>query len=110
LDLSLKVWNYTACWFEDQIGLDNSAVLLPQDASKLPNTIINHCRWDRLRDILPAIAFTIITATLVLVGLGPAMFFAVVCVAAFVAWILTNGPIEDANSDILSVYLLVPPS
>lgn len=57
LDLNLKVWNYTAGWFQDQTGLDNSTVLLPQDASKLPYTIINHCRWDRLRDILPAILF-----------------------------------------------------
>lgn len=57
LETNLKVWNYTAGWFQDQTGLDNSAVLLPKDASKLPYTIINHCRWDRLRDILPAILF-----------------------------------------------------
>jgi len=57
LDINLKVWNYTAGWFQDQTGLDNSTVLLPLDASKLPYTIINHCRWDRLRDILPAIMF-----------------------------------------------------
>ncbi len=57
LDINLKVWNYTAGWFQDQTGLDNSTVLLPQDASELPYTIINHCRWDRLRDILPSILF-----------------------------------------------------
>lgn len=57
LDINLKVWNYTAGWFQDQTGLDNSTVLLPKDASQLPYTIINHCRWDRLRDILPAILF-----------------------------------------------------
>lgn len=57
LELNLKVWNYTAGWFQDQTGLDNSTVLLPNDASAIPYTIINHCRWDRLRDILPAILF-----------------------------------------------------
>ncbi|MFS4580071.1 hypothetical protein [Phaeobacter sp. C3_T13_0] len=57
LELNLKVWNYTAGWFQDQTGLDNSTVLLPIDASAIPYTIINHCRWDRLRDILPAILF-----------------------------------------------------
>lgn len=57
LELNLKVWNYTAGWFQDQTSLDNSTVLLPNDASAIPYTIINHCRWDRLRDILPAILF-----------------------------------------------------
>jgi len=57
LDLNLKVWNYTAGWFQDQTGLDNSTVLLPQDTADVPYTIINHCRWDRLRDILPALLF-----------------------------------------------------
>jgi hypothetical protein len=57
VDLNLKVWNYTAGWFQDQTGLDNSTVLLPRDASILPYTLINHCRWDSLRDILPALLF-----------------------------------------------------
>lgn len=57
LDINLKVWNYTAGWFEDQTGLDNSTVLLPEDTTDVPYTIINHCRWDRLRDILPALLF-----------------------------------------------------
>ncbi len=57
LELNLKIWNYTAGWFQDQTGLDNSTVLLPNEVSDIPYTIINHCRWDRLRDILPAILF-----------------------------------------------------
>lgn len=57
VETNLQVWNYTAGWFQDQTGLDNSTVLLPQDAGDVPYTIINHCRWDRLRDILPAILF-----------------------------------------------------
>jgi hypothetical protein len=51
------VWNYTAGWFQDQTGLDNSTVLLPDEAAQVPYTIINHCRWDRLRSILPALLF-----------------------------------------------------
>ncbi len=57
LDINLQVWSYTAGWFQDQTGLDNSTVLLPQDATTIPYTIINHCRWDSLRDILPALLF-----------------------------------------------------
>ncbi len=57
LDINLQVWNYTAGWFQDQTNLDNSTVLLPDDAAQVPYTIINHCRWDRLRDILPALLF-----------------------------------------------------
>lgn len=57
LDLNLQVWNYTAGWFQDQTGLDNSTVLLPQDSTEVSYTIINHCRWDRLRDIIPALLF-----------------------------------------------------
>ncbi|MEJ8475244.1 hypothetical protein [Roseibium algae] len=57
LDLNLQVWNYTAGWFEDQTGLDNSTLLLPDPKPGISYTIINHCRWDRLRDILPALLF-----------------------------------------------------
>ena len=57
LDINLQVWNYTAGWFQDQTGLDNSTVLLPQDSATVPYTIINHCRWDSLSDILPALLF-----------------------------------------------------
>lgn len=57
LEQNLNVWNYTAGWFQDQTGLDNSTVLLPEDATEVPYPIINHCRWDTLRDILPALLF-----------------------------------------------------
>jgi hypothetical protein len=57
LDTNLQVWNYTAGWFQDQTGFDNSTVLLPDEAAQVPYTIINHCRWDRLRSILPALLF-----------------------------------------------------
>lgn len=53
---NLAVWEYTAGWFEDQTGLDNSTLLLP-DPGTSTHSVINHCRWDRLRDILPALIF-----------------------------------------------------
>lgn len=55
LDINLQVWNYTAGWFQDQTGLDNSTLLLPDEATQVPYTIINHCRWDGLRNILPTL-------------------------------------------------------
>jgi hypothetical protein len=54
---NLAVWDYTAGWFEVETGLDNSTVLLPADPGKSQYSIINHCRWDRLRDILPSLLF-----------------------------------------------------
>jgi hypothetical protein len=57
LDQNLAVWEYTAGWFEDQTGLRNSTVLLPEAGPRKDYTIINHCRWDSLWDILPSLAF-----------------------------------------------------
>lgn len=57
LDQNLAVWEYTAGWFEDQTGLRNSTVLLPERGQRQDYTIINHCRWDSLWDILPSLAF-----------------------------------------------------
>ena len=54
---NLAVWDYTAGWFEVETGLDNSTVLLPDDPAKSQYSIINHCRWDRLRDVLPSLLF-----------------------------------------------------
>jgi hypothetical protein len=56
-DLNLAAWQYTAGWFADQTGLDNSTVLLPDDTSEPRYRLVNHARWDRLRDILPSLIF-----------------------------------------------------
>jgi hypothetical protein len=56
-DLNLAAWQYTAGWFADQTGLDNSTVLLPDATSEPRYRLVNHARWDRLRDILPALLF-----------------------------------------------------
>ena len=52
---NLAVWEYTAGWFQQETGLDNSTVLLPAQQSHPGYTIINHCRWDRPRDVLPSL-------------------------------------------------------
>ena len=56
-DLNLAAWQYTAGWFRDQTGLDNSTVLLPEDTSEPRYRLVNHARWDRLRDVLPSLVF-----------------------------------------------------
>ena len=56
-DQNLAVWNYTAGWFQAETGLDNSTVLLPDDADQSQYALINHCRWDRLLDVLPSLIF-----------------------------------------------------
>ncbi len=54
---NLGIWEYTAGWFTDQTGLDNSCLLAPAKGENTDYTVINHCRWDRLMDILPSIIF-----------------------------------------------------
>jgi hypothetical protein len=56
-DLNLAAWQYTAGWFRDQTGLDNSTVLLPDATSEPRYRLVNHARWDRLRDVLPSLIF-----------------------------------------------------
>lgn len=54
---NIDVWEYTAGWFEAETGLDNSTLLLPDDQDRSEYALINHCRWDRLIDVLPSIRF-----------------------------------------------------
>jgi hypothetical protein len=56
-DLNLAAWQYTAGWFQDQTGLDNSAVLLPDETSEPRYRLVNHARWNSLRDVLPSLIF-----------------------------------------------------
>lgn len=57
LQQNLDVWEYTAGWFQQETGLNNSTVLLPQGNKTSKYTIINHCRWDKMSDILPSLLF-----------------------------------------------------
>jgi hypothetical protein len=54
---NLQVWEHTAGWFEDQTRLNNSTLILPDQVNEGSYKIINHCRWDRLIDILPSLIF-----------------------------------------------------
>ncbi|WP_114791415.1 hypothetical protein U0035_00830 [Niabella yanshanensis] len=53
---NLDVWHYTAGWFQQKTGLDNSTVLLPRGGDDT-YAIVNHCRWDNLMQVLPALVF-----------------------------------------------------
>lgn len=57
VEQNLGIWEYTAGWFQQETGLDNSTVLLPDRTEQSDYAIINHCRWDSLFDILPSILF-----------------------------------------------------
>lgn len=54
---NLAVWEYTAGWFQDQTGLGNSTVLEPALGEDTQYTIINHCRWESLAQIVPSLVF-----------------------------------------------------
>ena len=56
-DQNLAVWEYTAGWFEQETGLDNSTLLLPAEGEESEYPIVNHCRWDHLWDIVPSLLF-----------------------------------------------------
>ncbi|MEQ9265272.1 MAG: hypothetical protein RLN81_08635 [Balneolaceae bacterium] len=57
LEQNIGIWEYTAGWFQQETRLDNSTLLLPDNQNKSPFTVINHCRWDSMLDILPSILF-----------------------------------------------------
>ena len=56
-DQNLAVWEYTAGWFEQETGLDNSTLLLPAEGEASEYPIVNHCRWNHLWDIVPSLLF-----------------------------------------------------
>jgi hypothetical protein len=56
-DLNLAAWQYTAGWFQDQTGLDNSTVLLPEASTEPRYRLVNHARWDRLTNVLLSLIF-----------------------------------------------------
>lgn len=54
---NVAVWEDTAGWWGQETGLNNSTVLLPREGEDSNYNIINHCRWDSLREVLPSLAF-----------------------------------------------------
>jgi len=57
LERGLAVWEHTAGWFQDQAELDNATLLQPDPGQDSAYTVINHCRWDHLRDVLRPMVF-----------------------------------------------------
>lgn len=57
VEQNLQVWNYTAGWFEKETKLDNSTLLMPINSEESNYFVINHCRWDKLTDIIPSLIF-----------------------------------------------------
>ena len=53
----VPVWEYTAGWWNVHTGLDNSRVLAPIDGERRDYGIVNHCRWDHLRNVAPKMIF-----------------------------------------------------
>ncbi len=53
----IPVWDYTAGWWHANANLDNSRVMAPMEGERRDFGIINHCRWDRLREFVPHMAF-----------------------------------------------------
>jgi len=56
-DIMLGVWGYTAGWWTAKANLTNSTPLQPIDGENSEYTLINHARWDRVTDVLPALLF-----------------------------------------------------
>jgi hypothetical protein len=54
---NLDVFDYTAGWFQDETGLDNSELMRPIAQEGARYTLVNHARWNRLADILPSLLF-----------------------------------------------------
>jgi hypothetical protein len=54
---NLDVFDYTAGWFQQETGLDNSELMRPLTQQGAQYTVINHARWNRLTDVLPSLLF-----------------------------------------------------
>ena len=52
VETNLFAWQHTAGWFQEQTGLDNSTVLQPVEPQTIPYSVVNHCRWDHLGEVL----------------------------------------------------------
>lgn len=66
VERSLGIWEYTAGWFQTVTGLDNSTLLQPLENSNKEYGIINHCRWDKMTDVMPSLIFNKTLKTYVL--------------------------------------------
>lgn len=56
-DTLLKVWEYTAGWFQAKTALPNSALMRPLEGEPADYGLINHASWPTLRAFLPGLIF-----------------------------------------------------
>lgn len=56
-DALLKVWEYTAGWFQAKTSLPNSALMRPLDGEPADYGIINHASWPTVPTFLPSLLF-----------------------------------------------------
>jgi hypothetical protein len=57
VDILLGVWEYTAGWWTAKANLTNSTPLQPVEGERSAYSLINHCRWDSMVDVVPHLIF-----------------------------------------------------
>tara|TARA_Y100000815_G_C13236153_1_gene460011 strand:+ start:83 stop:442 length:360 start_codon:yes stop_codon:yes gene_type:complete len=57
LKQNIKIWEYTAGWFLQETGLNNSTLLLSKNPEESQFKVMNYCRWNSLLEILPSLIF-----------------------------------------------------
>ncbi|MFI7638357.1 hypothetical protein [Nonomuraea sp. NPDC049400] len=53
----LKVWEYTAGWFQAKTALPNSALMQPLEGEPTDYGLVNHASWPNWRAFLPSLIF-----------------------------------------------------
>ncbi|WP_067834086.1 hypothetical protein [Nocardia lijiangensis] len=53
----LKVWEYTAGWFQAKTALPNSALMRPVEGEPADYGLVNHASWPNWRTFLPSLIF-----------------------------------------------------
>jgi hypothetical protein len=53
----LKVWEYTAGWFQAKTALPNSALMQPLEGEPADYGLVNHASWPNWRTFLPSLIF-----------------------------------------------------
>ncbi|WP_327581823.1 hypothetical protein OHA25_38480 [Nonomuraea sp. NBC_00507] len=53
----LRVWEYTAGWFQAKTALPNSALMRPVDGEPADYGLVNHASWPNWRTFLPSLIF-----------------------------------------------------
>lgn len=54
-DHAMAAWERAAGWLQAETGLDNATLLRPVAGSKPDCSLVSHCRWNRLLDVVPSL-------------------------------------------------------